>query len=52
MQQTEFFTILGHFLPFYPTNNHAKKLERRKKAPGDIILLHMHTINDNMMHDS
>ena len=52
MQQTEFFTNLGHFLPFYPTNNHAKKLERRKKAPGDIILLHMHTINDNMMHDS
>ena len=52
MQQTEFFAILGHFLPFYPTNNQVKKLERRKRAPGDIILLHMRTINDNMMHDS
>ena len=46
----KFFVILGHFLPFYPTND-PKNLEKIFKKPGDIILLHMCTINeDHMMY--
>ena len=38
---TEFFVILGHFLPFYPTNNPKNQnFEKMKKTPGDIIILH------------
>ena len=38
---TEFFIILGHFLPFYPTNNpHNQNFEKLKKAPRYIIRLH------------
>ena len=49
-QQTEFFVILGLFLPIYPTNNLRKqKFEKRKKKPGDIIILHLRTANDNHM---
>ena len=31
-QRIKYFVILGHFLPFY--------LEKLKKTPGDIIILH------------
>ena len=49
--QTEFFVILGHFLPFEPANNlKNQSFEEMKKTPEDIIL-HLHTINDDhMMH--
>ena len=43
-QQTEFFVILDHFLPFYaPNNPKYKNFEITKKAPGDIIILNMCT---------
>ena len=47
--------ILGHFLPFYPppTTPQKSKVWKTKKFAGDIIILHMCTINDNhMMHGS
>ena len=48
--QTEFFVILGRFLPFYPlTIQKIKILKKWKKMPEDIILLHMCSINDNHM---
>ena len=34
--QSECFITLGHFLPFYSTNNPKNE----KKTPGDIIILH------------
>ena len=41
VQQTEFFVILGHFLPFYPTNNPKNQnFEKMKKTTGDIMILH------------
>ena len=41
VQQTNFFVILGHFLPFYPTNNPKNlNFEKMKKTPGGIIILH------------
>ena len=47
---TEFFVILDHFLPFYPPNNPKNQnFEKMKKTPGDIIILHKCTINDNHM---
>ena len=51
-QQTEFFLILDHFLPFYtPSPNHPppprqsnnpenQNFEKMKKTTGDIIILH------------
>ena len=49
-QQKEFFVILGHFLPIYPTNNlKNQNFEKMKKTPGDIIILHICTINENHM---
>ena len=53
--QTEFFIILGHFLPSDPPKNQKKNqnFEKMKKTPGDIIILHLHTTNDNhMMYSS
>ena len=57
--QTEFFVILGHFLPFNPLmdpenqNFEKMKKKKQKQTPKDIILLQMCTINDNhMMHGS
>ena len=48
--QTEFFVILDHFLPFYPPNNlKNQNFEKMKKLPGDIIILHMCTTNENHM---
>ena len=53
-RRTEFFVILDHFLLFYPLNNPKNKnFQKIKKVPGDIIILHQCTINDNhMMHGS
>ena len=48
-----FWTILCIFIPpNNPKNQHFEKME--KNPPGDIIILHMCTINDDnyMMHDS
>ena len=39
-----FFIILGHFLLFYipnPKNPNFEKNEKKKKMPGDIIILHV-----------
>ena len=52
--RTQFFVILDGFLPFYPSNNlKNQNFEKMKQTPGDIIILHMCTTNDNhMMHGS
>ena len=53
--QTEFFVILGFFfLPFYrPNNPENQNFEKNEKRLGDIIILHMSTMNQNhMMYDS
>ena len=48
VQQTEFFVILDHFLPFHlPNNPKNQNLEKMKKTPGNIIILHKCTITDN-----
>ena len=51
-RQTEFFVILGHFLPLYPTNNPKNQnFEKLKKAPEDIIILHKCIKNhDHMLY--
>ena len=50
VQRTEFFVILDRFLPLYPPNNPKNQnFENMKKNPGDIIILHLCTINDNHM---
>ena len=46
--------IFCHFGPFFallPVYNNPKNqnFEKMKKRPGDIIILHMCTINDNHM---
>ena len=47
-QQTEFFVILGHYLPFDPPNNLKKQsFEKMKKTHEDNIILHLHTTNDD-----
>ena len=46
VQQTEFFVILDHLLPFYTPYIPRKYL---KKMPEDIIILNMCTINYNHM---
>ena len=52
--QARFFLILDHFLPFYPLatqNNKILKKWKKKKNPGDIIILLKCNIND-MTYDS
>ena len=45
-----FLVILEHFSPFYPRNNlKNQNFEKIKKMPGDIIILHMCTINNKHM---
>ena len=48
-QQTEIFVILSPFLLIYstskPKNQNFEKM--KKKTPGDIIILHLSTTNDN-----
>ena len=40
--ETEFFVILGHFLPYYFSNDQENQnFQKRKKLPGDVILLHV-----------
>ena len=47
-EPTEFFVISTIFYPFTPPNNlENQNFEKLKKAPGDIIILHICTINDN-----
>ena len=45
---------MGHFLPFYPTIYPKNKIWKKcKNTPGDIILLHICSINeDHMMYGS
>ena len=52
--QTEFVLILGHFLPFYPTNNPKNQnFKKIKKSHGYIIILHKCTKNhDHMLYCS
>ena len=46
----QFFVILDNFLSFYPPKNlKNQNFEKLKKAPGDIIILQMHPINENHM---
>ena len=44
---------MGYFLLFYspnsPKNQNFKKMKKKKKTPGDIIILHMYTKNYNQM---
>ena len=48
LRQTEFFVILDHFLPFYPSNDPKNQnFVKMKKTPGNIITLHMYTINED-----
>ena len=51
-RQTEFFLILEHFMPFYPTNNPKNQNFEKIKA-GDIIILQNCTKNhDHMLYCS
>ena len=50
IKQTEFFVILDLVLHFYPLNNLTNQnFEKMKKPSGNIITLHMCTINENPM---
>ena len=42
-----FWTIFLHFYPL--TNSKNQNFEKMKKRPGDIVILHMCTTNDNHM---
>ena len=45
------FLSIDQFLPFYPPNNlENQNFEKMTKKPGDIIMLHMCTINENHDH--
>ena len=50
----EFFLTLDNFLPFYhPNNPESQNVGKMKKTPGDIIISHKCTINNNNgMYDS
>ena len=50
MQQTEFFLIRNHFLPFYPLTTQKIKLGKNEKKPGAIISQMMYGSWD-MKHD-
>ena len=48
VQHTKFFLILDHSLPCYPPYNpENQNIEKMRNSPGDIIILHKCTINDN-----
>ena len=51
VRKIESFVILGCFLPFCPPPNNpdSQNFKKMKKTPGDIIILHISTINEN--HD-
>ena len=45
-----FFVIVDYFLPFYaPNNPENHNFEKMKNTRGDIIILHICTINENRM---
>ena len=45
-----FWTVFCHFTsPLLPNNPKNQNLEKLKKMPGDIIILHMRTLNYNHM---
>ena len=52
-QPTEFVVMLDRFLLFYPLTTQKIKIlktwKKKKKTLGDIIILHMSTINNNHM---
>ena len=53
MRQTEPFVSLGHFCHLHPHNPKNQNFEKMKKAPGNIIVLHMSTNNhDHKMYAS
>ena len=46
--QTEFYIILGHLLPFDPSNHPKNQhFEKLKKLTADIIILHLCNTNNN-----
>ena len=48
-----FQAIFWSFMPPPPNNPENKTFEKMEKNPGDIIILHMSTINKNhVMYDS
>ena len=47
MQRTESFVFLERFLLFHSPNPENKNFEKIKITPGDVIILHMCTINNN-----
>ena len=50
-RQIFFFVILGHILPFYPTNPKNQNFEKMKKTPRDIIILYKCIKNhDHMLY--
>ena len=49
MRQTEFFVILGHFLP--PIDSENQNFEKNEKIPGDIILLYIHVYHKSRSYD-
>ena len=50
VRRTEFFVILDHFLSFDPPNNpQNQNFQKKKESPGDIIILHLCTTNDDYM---
>ena len=49
VQQTEFYVILDHFLPFYPLTTQKVKFKKNEKNSRDIIILNMCNINDSHM---
>ena len=50
VQQTDFFlSFWAIFCPFTPITQKIKILNKDEKRPGDIIILHMCTINENHM---
>ena len=47
--KTKFFVILDQFRPFTPWQPRKSKFWKMKKTPGDIIIFHTCTINENHM---
>ena len=53
VQRTKFFINLGHFLlSDHPNDPKNQNFEKTKITPGDIIILHLCTTNDDMMYGS
>ena len=49
---TEVFVILVHFLVFHSPDNAENKKFELMQIRGDIIILHICTVNDNIMFES